>query len=378
MNSSVALSKDSVKRLLSDPSPKGRAETAASVAKALSFGSLGRAERQLAGEILELLARDLEVAVRQAVAEHAKSCPFLPRNVACRLAADVEAVALPLIRYSSVLTDDDLIAVIEAGTATKLAAVAARDDVTSRVSDALIATRDESAVRVLLGNDGARISETGYGRVIADFGALRDIQELLVARPMLPLSVTERLIAVIAEDLYEELISRQELPPEIAAELIRQGSEKTLAQAAKAEGSEGQARELAKRLKAQNRLTPTLLLRALCLGDLRFFEAAMALQAGIPFASAHTVLQDGGPEGFRKLYRKTGLPEPLLRPFLIAIELIQEVGWEKAQTWRLQYTHVMLERLSSEIETSVGSELEAVMASVSRLLTRDQSRTALN
>ena len=378
MNSPVALSKDTVKRLLADPSARGRAETAASVAQALTYGRLGKAERQLAGEILELLARDLEVAVRQAVAEHAKSCPFLPRSVACRLAADVETVALPVIRYSSVLTDDDLIAVIEAGTATKLSAVAARDDVNARVSDALIATRNQSAIKVLLGNDGARITAAGYGHVITDFGGNHDVQKLLVARPMLPLSVTERLIAVIAEDLQEELIRRQELPPEIAAELIRQGSEKALSQAVKSEGSEAQARELAKRLKAQDRLSPTLMLRALCLGDLRFFEAAMGALCGVPIASARTVLQDGGPDGFRRLYRKSGLPEPLLRPFLIAIELIQEVGWEKAQTWRMQYSHVMLDRLSSEIETSLGPELEAVMASVSRLLSRDQSRGPLH
>ncbi len=378
MNSPVALSKDSVKQLLADPTARGRAETAASVAQALSYGSLNKTERQLAGEILELLARDLEVAVRQAVAEHAKSCPFLPRTVACRLAADVESVALPVIRYSSVLTDDDLIAVVEAGTATKLTAVAARDDVTTRVSDALIASRDKSAIKVLLGNEGAQISAAGYGRVITDFGAENEIQRLLVARPMLPLSVTEKLITVIAEDLQEELIRKQELPPEIAAELIRQGSEKTLAQAAKSEGSEAQARELAKRLKAQGRLSPTLMLRSLCLGDLRFFEAAMGVLAGIPVASARTVLQDGAQDGFRKLYRKTGLPEPMLRPFLIAIELVQEVGWEKAQTWRPQYSHVMLERLSSEIETSLGPELEAVMASVSRLLARGAGGGALN
>ena len=378
MNSPVALSQDSVKRLLSDPSATGRAETAASVAGALSYGRLGKTERQLAGEILELLSRDLEVAVRQAIAEHAKSSPFLPRNVACRLAADVEAVALPVIRYSSVLTDDDLIAVIEAGKAAKLSAVAARDEVTARVADKLIATRDHSAIKVLLGNDGAQISEIGYGQVIADFGTDHDTQRLLVARPALPLSVTERLIAVIAEDLYAELISRQELPPEIAAELVSQGSEMTLAQAAQSSGSETQARDLAKRLKSNGRLSPTLLLRSLCLGDLRFFEASMGVLAEIPIASARTVLQVGGPDGFRKLYQKSGLPEPLLRPFLIATELIQEVGWEKAQTWRMQYSHIMLDRLSSEIETSLGPEFEAVMASVSRLLARGQGRHALN
>ena len=378
MNSPVALSQDSVKRLLSDPSPGARAETAASVAQALSFGRLRKGERELAGEILGLLARDLEVAVRQAVAEHAKSCPFLPRNVACRLAADVEAVALPVIRYSSVLTDDDLIAVIEAGKAAKLSAVAARDELTFRVADKLIASQDHDAIKILLANDGAQISEIGYGQVIADYGTDHDTQRLLVARPMLPLSVTERLIRVIAEDLYTELVSRQELPPEIAAELVSQGGETALAKATQEGGSEAQARDLAKRLKSNGRLSPTLLLRSLCLGDLRFFEAGMGVLAGIPIASARTVLQVGGPDGFRKLYKKSGLPEALLRPFLIATELIQEVGWEKAQTWRPPYSHIMLDRLSSEIETSLGPEFEAVMASVNRLLAQGQDRNTLN
>ena len=376
MNSPAALSTESVKRLLADPSPQSRADTAADVAQELSSGRLDEAERRMAAEILGLLARDLEVLVRKAVAEHAKACPFLPRETACRLAADVEEVALPVIRCSSVLTDDDLIAIIQAGRPAKIAAAAGRESLTARVSDCIIDSGQDGAIKVLLGNEGARISEAGYGKVIADFGGERQIQSLLVVRPLLPMSITERLITVIAEDLREELMRRQELPPEIADELIRQGREGALAKSVKAEGRASEARDLAKRLHARKQLTPTLMLRSLCLGDLRFFEAAVAVQAGIPVASARTILGGGGGEGFRRLYGKTGLPEDLRSAFLVAVELVQEVGWEKASVWRPDYSQVMLARLSFELETSLGSEMEAVMASVSRLLERSSDHSA--
>ncbi len=374
MFNSDMLTGETVNRLLTDPSPQMRAETAAEVARTLSGEGLSQAERHLAGEVLGLLAQDLEVAVRQSVAEHAKSCPFLPPAVARRLAEDIESVALPIIRYSSVLSDDDLIAVIKSGSTPKHRAAASRDVVTSRVCEALIEFGDDGTVKVLLANAGARIAEHGYHKVLTDKGADQEVQRLMVDRPLLPMSITERLIGVIAEDLRRELISRQELPPEIAEELARQGGERTLAQAAKAEDRSGEIRELAKRLHAKGSLTPSLMLRSLCLGDLCFFEAAMAQRAGIPISSARLILQEGGGPGFQRLYRKTGLPAELSRAFLIAVELVQEVGWSKAQTWRADYSHIMLARLASEIETNLGTDMEAVIASVGRLLARNPNQ----
>lgn len=371
MFDSDMLTGETVNRLLSDPSPQMRAETAAEVARTLSGEGLSQAERRMAGDILDLLARDLEVAVRQSVAEHAKSCPFLPPAVARRLAEDIESIALPVIRYSSVLSDDDLIAVIQSGSSPKHRAAASRDVVSSRVCEALIEFGDDGTVKTLLANAGARIAEPGYDKVITDRGADQEIQQLLVGRALLPMSITERLIGIIAEDLRRELISRQELPPEIAEELARQGQERTLAQASKAEDRSVEVRELAKRLHAKDKLTPSLMLRSLCLGDLRFFETALALRSGIPIASARLILQDGGGPGFQRLYRKASLPAELSRAFIIAVELVQEVGWAKAQTWRADYSHIMLARLASEIETSLGSDMEAVIASVGRLLAKD-------
>ena len=76
----ATLSQSQVELLLTDPSPRVRAETAADVAAELSKGSLTENERHIALKIVEVLARDTERQVREAIATHVKSCPFLPRR----------------------------------------------------------------------------------------------------------------------------------------------------------------------------------------------------------------------------------------------------------------------------------------------------------
>ncbi len=101
--------------VLGGATPKAKAETAASVAREFTSGTMTQHERQIAVRILSLMARDIEVRVRRAVAEHVKSCPYLPEDLARTLANDIETVALPVIQYASVLGEADLIAIIESG-----------------------------------------------------------------------------------------------------------------------------------------------------------------------------------------------------------------------------------------------------------------------
>ena len=60
------LSQSDVARLLSDPTPVNRAETAAKVAGAFNPRRLTDSERALAEEIFRLMVKDAEVRVRQA------------------------------------------------------------------------------------------------------------------------------------------------------------------------------------------------------------------------------------------------------------------------------------------------------------------------
>ena len=370
----VGLTPESVKRLLDNPSTPIRAQTAAGVAKELSYGNLGEDERRIACEIIGILARDVEASVRQALAENVRHCPFLPPEIARELANDIEAIALPVIRYSSVLTDDDLIQIVRKGAEPKQLAVAGRDVVSADVADALIDTGRAEPIKALLANNGAMISETGYGKVIHCFPEDRSMHQLMVRRPILPLLIAESLIAVIAEDLREELIQTQDLPLEIIDELVGHGTEPAISQAAAAAPEMGEVHALALRLHAKGGISPTLMLRAICLGDLLFFESAMAIRAGIPIANAKKVLHEGGAKGFEQLYEKAGLPERALSAFKVAVDVIGEVGWDKAYTWRLGYSHAIAGRLAEELGPGMPSEFGAILSTVTRSLARGEIR----
>ena len=106
------LSKTDVERLLADPSVESRRETAVKIAAQYATAALSPEERRLAEDILGLMARDVEVKVRTALADNLKDYPGLARDIAVTLAKDVEAVSLPMIRYSAALSDDDLIEIV--------------------------------------------------------------------------------------------------------------------------------------------------------------------------------------------------------------------------------------------------------------------------
>ena len=135
---STGVVQERAEAVLSGATPKARIEAATAVAKEFASGTMAHREREIATRILGLLARDIEVRVRQAVAQHVKSCPYLPEDMAQTLANDVETVALPVIQYASVLSEADLMAISGSGSVNKQIAVAERQTVSENVSDALV------------------------------------------------------------------------------------------------------------------------------------------------------------------------------------------------------------------------------------------------
>ena len=108
---SKTLTEADVVRLLSDPSPETRADMAGKIAQGFTVASLTDRERQIAMDIVRAMVKDAEVRVREALSQKLKSSDELPHDVALTLARDVESVALPMLEFSTVLTDDDMPAV---------------------------------------------------------------------------------------------------------------------------------------------------------------------------------------------------------------------------------------------------------------------------
>lgn len=173
--------------------PDVRADCARYFTSEYASGEMSQSLREAAAPILREFAVDALREVREAIAQQLESCPFLPVSVARTLAQDVESVAVPFIRNSSVLTDEDLVALVRVGGEIKQIAVAERITVSELVSGALVDTENRNVVSALLANANAAIAEQTLHDVIALVGDDAYVQKLLARRAVLPPGIKERL-----------------------------------------------------------------------------------------------------------------------------------------------------------------------------------------
>jgi uncharacterized protein (DUF2336 family) len=323
----TSLSSQDVTRLLAEPSADLRAELAGKLAVDLSAKGLTAAELKLAQDIVRILARDVEESVRAALSRSLRHSPNLPTDVAKRLADDVEYVALPMLADSLVLTDEDLIEIVRRGSSMKQQAIASRPNLAETVSDTLITHGDEPAVVVLMGNNTARIAEAGFNRAVTRFGDSKRVTEAMVLRESLPITVAERLVTMVSTALQVHLVQSHNLSPAIAADIMLSSREHAIIHLSLG-ASDEDLRQMVAQMHSNDRLTPSLILRALCTGDIAFFEAAMAIRSDVSIDNAQVLIHEPGRRGLAALYRKAAMPEKLYAAVLAAVDVVDETSFD--------------------------------------------------
>jgi len=355
VNTSRHINKDDVSRLLSEPSPDIRAATAEKVGGYFTAEKLGATERELAEDIFRVMVKDAEVRVRRALAETLKTSPDLPADVARALAADVHAVALPVIEFSEVLGDNDLIEIIHSKDVARQLAVARRRKISQDVADALVDTNNEEVVSTLVDNEGADIREATYSRLLDRFGDKSQIADAIAGRPGLPITVAERLVAMVSDSLRERLIAQHDLSADLLGDLLIESRERATVGLLSRNIRKPDLAELIEQMHKAGRLTPTLIIRALCMGDLSFFETALAKRARIPAVNAHQLVHHSDSKALERLFARAEMPESLLQLARIGIEIARESGATGGDD-REQFRKVVIERVITRAENTVDSD----------------------
>ena len=355
--SSKNLTEEDVAKLLSDTSGDARAETAAKIAHDFSSGELSDHERKMAQDIFRIMVKDAEVRVREALSLNLKENPDLPHDVAISLAKDVDSVSLPVLQFSEVLSDEDLIEIVRSQGPAKQVAIAQRGNVSESVSSALVRTENAEVVTSLVANDGAEISTGDLQRVVEDFSDNENIKDALVFRPKLPVTVAERLLTTVSEKMKEELAKRHEIGDDLATDLILQSRERAVI-GLSAEGDETDLEKLIAQLHENDRLTPSIMLRALCMGDIDFFEFALSEKIGISLVNVRVVIHDSGPLGLKAAFKRAGMPDSYFPAARAAIDVASEVEYDGGENDRERYSRRMIERILTQYG-DLGVEFES-------------------
>jgi uncharacterized protein (DUF2336 family) len=312
-----------VAALRANPGSSTRVEIAGRLGAAIDTQLLSEGELRTAQDIVAALAGDVAVEVRAALASAVRASTRIPHAVAATLARDVDRVALPILASSLMLTNDDLVDIVRRGSAAAQTAIAGRPDVDEPVAAALVRHGDAAAVSTLMRNATSRIGEAAFTEALDRFSDSEAVTSGMAHRPQLPAKVAERLVTLVSDELQHYLITHHNVPPTLAKELAVRGRETAVLRVSA--GLQGaQLEALAAQLEERGRLSPTLLLRALCSRQRAFFEAGMAQLATIPVANAHALIRDPGTSSFAALYRSSGLPPNLLPVFRAVIGVTGE------------------------------------------------------
>jgi len=356
---SEGLSQRDVAALLSDVSAPESA--AARLSRTVAGSVLSPAERQAAEQVLRGMLDGAAIKIRQIISDTLKDSPHLPHDVAMAFANDVDSVSIPVLQFSSVLSDEDLIAVVQSGAPSKQVAVAGRAKVSNEVAGALLSTNNAAAAVKLVANPGAALDERQLETAATKFGSDKRMAETLQKRADLPISIAERLVAFTAETLRSYITRRTDLPESVITQMVLQMREQVTVDLRSPHFPAEEATKLVEHLHAVKRLTPSLILRAVCVGDLSFFEASMAQLASITVHNARLLIHDAGQLGFKSLYDKTKLPAGFYPAFRVAVEVAKETEMDGLAYDRERYRRQMIERILTQFEALGAEDLDYLL-----------------
>jgi uncharacterized protein (DUF2336 family) len=170
---------------------------------------------------LTAMVADAALRIRASIAESVRDMPDGPREIILRLAHDPAVmVCEPVIRFSPMLTQEDLVTLIASGPpTTTVMAVANRPRIGTAVSDAIVGSADPAAICALLCNRTAQIREATLDALAAQSEEQTDWQEPLVRRPHLPPRAQRMLAEIVTGHLLETLAAREDLDPRLGPTL---------------------------------------------------------------------------------------------------------------------------------------------------------------
>ena len=335
-------------RLIKSGDDDERATAAHKLCRAIDRADLSELDRAAAEKILRVLAGDVAEMVRRALAVTLKSSDLVPRDVARRLARDVDSVAMPMIAFSPAFADEDLIEIVRSGSSSRQTAVAGRPKVSRDVSDVIAAEAGELAVRTLAANDNADLSESAMGRAVQRFGTSKELVAALAYRPVLPMAITEKLIGLASEAVRDHLVSRHALAPEVAIQLAQFTRERATVDLIDQAGTAPDLANFVAALNARKALNASLLLRGLARGQMAFFEHGLSELAGVSHDRAWLMIHDAGPLGLRAIYDRAGLPPRLFQAFRAGVDTWRSMQSEGSDMTGDRFQQRMLERFLTQ------------------------------
>lgn len=189
---------------------------------ALDADSSSRASSMVI-EVLEGLASDQIPTIRAILSEELKAMNNIPHGTVSKLAHDSElTVSSPMLEFSPILEDDELIEIIAGSLQGEaIAAIAKRQGLGENVANAVAETENDVAVQALLENQTAQIADKTLNFISEKAKDHDNWHGPLVNRPSLPDEAIQNVATYVSTSLVNHMIAKHNIPNDVVMDLRR-------------------------------------------------------------------------------------------------------------------------------------------------------------
>src|SRR3954466_59231 len=296
-----------------------RAEATRSLARAWLVSDLSEDDRAAAEGALLMLLDDPSPLVGQAVPGVFARGGEAPAAIVQALSLDQTSIALPILEYSPLLIDADLVDIVATGNDQMQCAIARRINLPPSVCAAIAEVGSAAAALELIENAYAELASFSWDRIVERHGHLAAIRESMLVLEGLPAATRAALVAKLSDTLAQFVVARNWLSADRAGRIAGEARDRsTVNIAARSRGEDMPG--LVRHLRATGQLTAGLILRALLSGNLKLFDAALAELADLPLARVSALLHERGGNSLHALLRRAELPEATFAAFRVALD----------------------------------------------------------
>jgi uncharacterized protein (DUF2336 family) len=263
-------------------------------------------EQVIAADILGKVVTEVEREVRARLSHRLAGLDDAPADLIRQLASDEIQVARPLLERSGVLSDQDLIDVINNQGKEHQLSVSLRGSVSEGVSDALVARGDDEVVLSLINNAGAEISRGTMEAIVDRSETSEQLHEPLLNRKDLPPDLMHNMFWWVSSALKKHILTEAEVDEETVDRMLAEAEQGMVREAEEEEDKLGRVERAVRRRMRLGQLNQDALVQYLRRGQVPEFIAGLGYLTDVDQKTARRIVFTPGHEAVAVACRAKG------------------------------------------------------------------------
>ena len=330
-------------------------------------------ERNQVVPIILKLSVDTDKEVRSVLAEALALTPLAHPDIVFSIAADDDDIAIPFLARSPAVDAWKMLAIVRVGDLPRQIAIVSRPDLTAETIAEVVESREVATCAALLDNPAATLDAAQIHTLYKRFGQTPEIIERLLAMPDLPLDIRITQAKRASNRIHQLMAEKGWIPANDAAALVADAEESAILSIL-VNATPPEMDRVIKFLTSKGMLTPSLILRAACLGEMEAVERALSHLAGVPVGRVRQMMYVQGAMSFRSLHSKSGLPQSCFGLLRAASDVAREVKEEGLRIDSSGFGRRVIEALMTRYESISVADRSKLLDFVGRLA-EDRVRT---